>query len=888
MPETLLRTKLMAPRVHPEVIARPDLLERLDEGLTKRLTLLSAPTGFGKTSLVGMWLAQRKLHSAWVALDEHDNDPVRFWSYVITALRQLDARIGRTALALLSTAQMPSFQTILTPLMNELDGMAQPGVLVLEDYHTITSVEIHATLAFLLQHKPDSLHLVIISRDDPDLPLGILRARDQLTEITAADLRFQPGETEAFLRATLKIDLSPRALEKIQERTEGWAAGLRLASLALQNKVGTAAEQAIDSFSGSHRLVADYLIHEVLESLPGSFQDFLLKTCFLNRLTGSLCNAVTGRTDGDSILEQLERRNLFLVGLEHTRGRTWYRYSPLFCDAIQSLARQQLGEGGVQAIYEKASDWYAYQQLFDDAIETALAAGLFERALELLERYIEIYNLSEMLTLKRWMERIPDGLSLGHPAVCMMYAQVILFSSDRFAPTTAARIEPYLQGAERIWLAQGNEAKLGTVLALRGMMLLWQGEFQKSLAAIYLALEKMPEEEIFWRGVSLLNVAGGELYAGRLLSAQDKILEARALLGASQNVHGMLAATGLLSDIFFAQANLDLCVQLCHQTLLEAVGDESMLDDQGNARLNLGRVAYERNDLDTAAREASEAFGLAKQRANELLQAQAAGLLALVRAAKGDLAQAQAELKALAARLQSAVALEENRTHEALLAVRAGELPGAWLTSAHEVLPAQKEREAFILARWQIGAGKPAEAQALLRQSLEEASLHGRVRSQVEALCLAALARKAGGDVSGALELVGQALAIGREKGLRRLFLDEGAQMAALLRDAQLQLSSRTAALYAVSLLQLFPTWVRGASEANSAANPLLEPLSQQELRVLRLLAAGLSNSEIASELVVSTNTIKTHVKGIYRKLNINSREEARGVVNELHLFGSV
>ena len=899
MTTPLLHTKLMPPRLHATVILRSELLSWLDDGLNKKLTLVSAPTGFGKTTLVRSWLSERNLPAAWFSLDENDNDPVRFWTYLIMALRRLDAGIGKSALASFSSSPQPSFQAALTSLVNDLADLVAPGVLVLEDYHAITAPEIHAMLAFLLQHKPDILHLLILSRREPDLPLGILRARDELAEINASDLRFDQAETEAFLRQTLKGEIPTSAIEKLHQRTEGWAAGLRLATLALQYRDEQAVEQILQSFSGGHHYVADYLIREVFETRPEQVQDFLLRTCFLHRLTGELCDAITGAGDGEFVLEQLERENLFLVQLEPRRGRTWYRYHPLFAESIQSLARQRLGAAGVRSVFEKASAWYAEQQLFDDAIETALTAELFPRALQLLETFVEIYSLTETHTLLRWLERIPQALVLRSPEICMVYAQVILFSSDRFAPATAARIEPYLRAAEEIWQAAGDEAGLGTVLALRGMVLLWQGEFQQSLQAVYRALEKLPESEVFWRGVSLLNAAGGELYTGQVLSAQDKLLQARALLGASHNIYGLLAATGLLSEVFYAQGDLELCLQLNQQILAEAVGDESMLDDQGEAHLRLSRLAYEQDDLQDAADHAAQALSLSRQRANELLQAQAAGVLALIRAARGELDQARQDLKALAAQTHNTLALDEIRTLEALLAVRAAEDPGAWLSSdpvaqsvpaspgarVEPAPPAQQERRFFILARWQVAQAQPAGALALLQPALDGAIAHGRLRSQVEARCLLALAHYADGDLRRAAETLSPALALGRQKGFRRLFLDEGASMASLLLEALPTLTKRPVSLYVATLLQLFPSQVGSTPGTGATALVFVEPLSQQEIRVLRLLVAGLSNGEIASELVVSTNTVKTHVKSIYRKLNIRSRQEARLVANELKLL---
>lgn len=904
-PDQWLHTKLMSPRLRSPIIARPALFARLDEGVTGKLTLVSAPTGFGKTTLVSRWLTERNIASAWVALDPNDNDPVRFWTYVVLALRAFDASIGKTALTALTASQPSSFQAILTPLLNELAGISWSGVLVLENYHVLTTAEIHETVAFLLQHLPEALHLVLVSRSEPDLPLGILRARAELVEIGVADLRFTPAETEAFLRETLRSEVPAGAVEKLHARTEGWAAGLRLAALALQDKGGPEAEQVIETFSGSHRYVADYLTQEVFAHQPETIQSFLLKICFLSRLTGSLCDAVTEASGGESALEQLERENLFLVQLGESGGRVWYRYHPLFAEALQSLARQRLGEAGLQALFEKASAWYAHHQMLDEAIEAALAAQRFEWALALVEQFVQIYSLSELRTLSRWMERIPLALTLRHPAICLMYAQVILFTSDRYAPATAARIEPYLQAAEATWQARGDDEKVGAVLAMRGMMLIWQGDFQKALEYVYRSLEKLPEHEVFWRGVSLLNATAGDLYGGRILSAQDKILEARALLGASQNIHGVLAATGMMSEIFYAQGDLDLCAQLNQQIMAEAVGEESMLDDQGNARLNLAHVAYEQNDLERAEGYAVEALGLGQQRANELLQAQAASRLAAIHTARGNMAQAQESLKSQAARLQNPLALRELQEARAQIAVRARSLDalGAWQavvsTEKQDRLPVQQEREAFILARLRMAEGKPGEALALLQPLQAEAAEHGRVRSQVEALCLEALAHHAAGEGSKAGEALTRALAMGREKGFRRLFLDEGQAMAALLQaviPALIKRPSSTSTkpppepaervslnLYAVTLLRAFPP--EAGAQPEAAPSALLEPISAQELRVLRLLAAGLSNAEIARELVVSTNTVKTHVKNIYRKLNISSREAARQAARELKLL---
>lgn len=886
--ESLLNTKLMPPRPHAGLILRPALLSRLDEALHRKLTLVSAPAGFGKTTLVGSWLSDRNPPAAWVTLDENDNDPVRFWTYVVSALRTFDTGLGKSALAALSSSQPPAFPSVLTPLINELSALPGPYVLALEDYHVITSGEIQSTLSFLLQHAPPSLHLILIARGEPgDLPVATLRARDELVEIDAESLRFTRTETESFLRQELGAELGESAVAKLQEQTEGWAAGLRLLLFSLR---GTGEqvdlENRLSDFSGGHHYVTDYLIDEVFNGQPEAIRNFLLQTCFLDRLTGSLCDALTSSTDGAVTLDTFERENLFLVQLGSSAGRNWYRYNPLFAESIQYLARQHLGEAGIASIFEKASLWYEEQQLYEDAIETALKSGSLERALSLMEKFIELHYVGEMYTLGRWLEDVPTELVLKHPEICLTYAQVILYSSDRYAPATAARIQPYLAAAEEAWRAAGDLAKVGQVSALRGTILLWQGDLPQAFRSVHESLEELPEHDAFWRGISLLNLGQEGLLTGRVLSTQDVILEAQALLGASQNVYGLLAAQEMLSETFYLGGELDQAAEINRQILTDAVGEESMLDDQGSAHLNLARIAYERNELEAAQQEATQASELAQRRANELLLVQAKILSALVQAAGGELAAGRESLRSLQARVKTPSASRELQDAQALLAVRADDLSAltGWQTGLDDdhrtVFRAAAERHAFILARLRIAEGKPEAARQVLEGWQSEASGNGRVRSQVEVSCLEALAWFADGNQPRAFEILAHALAIGHARGFRRIFLDEGAPMAATLAALAPSLSDRSLSLYVTTLLQSFDPNSLPAQKGND----LIEPLSQQELRVLRLLVAGMSNSEIARELVVSTNTVKTHVKSIYRKLNVKSRSEAREAARELRL----
>jgi LuxR family transcriptional regulator, maltose regulon positive regulatory protein len=888
----LLHTKLMPPRLHAGLILRGDLLNLLDEALGKRLTFINAPTGYGKSTLVSMWITTHQVPSAWVALDENDNDPVRFWTYVITALRTIDPSLGKTTLAGLTAAQPASLQAVLTPLINDLSGLTENCVLVLEDYQAITATQINETVAFLIQNLPATLHLVLISRSEPALPLAILRARDELLEIDASRLRFTPAETGAFLRQAVPAELPAAAVARLQERTEGWVAGLRLLTLSLQNKGGLQhAEQFIQTFSGSHRYVADYLIREVFENQPEPIRAFLLKTCFLDRLTGSLCDQVVGASGGEAILEQLERDNLFIVQLEHGAGRVWYRYNPLFAESIQYLARQRLGEAGIAALYERASAWYEYHQFFAEAVAAALSARQFERALALIEKFIEIHYNNEMRTLDHWLQMIPTDLILQRPEVCLTYAQVILYSSDRYAPSTAARIEPFLCAAEKIWGDEHNDARLGEVLCLRGMIVLWQGDFPKAFDYNRRALLILPEYDVFWRGVSLLNAGFEELNSGRIWSAQDRILEAKALLGASQNIHGVLAANQMLGDIFYWQGDQEQSLHMNQQLLLDAVGGEEMLDDQAAARMALANIAYEQNDLPAAGQYAREAIELAERRSNETLQAQAVVRLAHIQAAQGDPDQALTGLKTFTSGLQNPALLREVLSAQALISIHAGDTQAVsgWLAlvegDQHPVLHLQAESEAFTLARLWILEGKLPAALALLPAWQKDALENGRVRSQTEALLLEALAYFAAADLPRAGQALNQALSIAHAKGFRRLLLDEGIPLAALIQAALPGITRRPLAVYAAALLHLFHPQTLAQREPGSGLPILVEPLSAQELRVLRLLVAGLSNLEISRELVVSPNTVKTHIANLFAKLEVSRRTQAVGKARDLSLI---
>ena len=925
-PKELLRTKLAPPRLPAGLVPRQRLIEQLEAGLARKLTLVAAPAGFGKSTLVAGWIQPHSF--GWLSLEPGDNDPVRFWSYLLTVCRGFQPALGKAALAALRAAQPPALESVLTPFINELARLPGRRVLVLEDYQALTDLAIHQSLAFLVDHLPPSLHLVLISRELPPLPLARWRARDELSELTAADLRFSDAETRAFLEQALGRLPPPAVLAEWEQRAEGWVAGLRLLALAVQAQPGPRpAESFLAALGGGRRHVQDYLISEVFAAQPEPVQQFLLLTSALSRLNASLCNAITGRADSAQMLEQLERSNLFVVPLEAGDGQAWYRYHLLFAEAMQRLARQRLGEDGLRDTQAAASRWYEAHGLAEPAIEAALAARQVERAGDLMAGY-EFHNPAETVTLRAWVERLPPAVLYTHPELCFRYAFATLFTSDRRSPATAARLEAPLRAAEEAWRRAGNQASLGQALALRTLVAWWQDDRPRAFALAAQSLELLADDDVFWRGIALSYVGMSQLLAGRLMEAQRLLLEARALCEASQNVYAAQATTLLLSQVAAGLGDLDQALQYAElaRSVAQASGHDDMLDDQGQAALELAGVAYERDDLLAAERHAARAAEVGRLTGDELLESSAELVLARVEQARGQAALARQRLQALAARLGHPSPLREVQAAQARLrlAPPPGDHSGSEPAAAEDLAAAERwaagldaqavagfvaqpEREALIVARLRLRQGQPAAALKLLETWRAEAHAQGRARSELEMLVLEALAAGAhaggahpGGDVSGVQHTGGdlaraqaaltRALSLAQPQGYRRLFLDEGQPMAELLRAALPGLARSRLAAYAASLLRACsaprqPAVASPHGEAGGRRSPLFEPLSPQEQRVLRLLVAGLSNAAIARELVVSTNTVKTQLKSIYRKLDVANRDEAADAARELDLL---
>jgi len=892
----LLDTKLFAPRRRRGLVSRARLIERMNRGAEATLTLISAPAGFGKSTLLAEWREAAPAHggsTAWLALDKSDSDPAVFWANVIASLRTVVPAIGASAE---TPGESAAVEPMLTSLLNDLAALPGDLVLVLDDYHAIEGREIHEGMAYLLEHLPPHVHVVIATRADPPLPLARMRGRGELVEVRVADLRFTPEEAAAYFNEVMGLDLAAADVTALEARTEGWVAALQLAALSMQGRTDIAG--FIEGFAGDDRYIVDYLVEEVLQRQSDDVRAFLLDTSVLARMSASLCDAVTEREAGRVTLEALDRGNLFLVPLDDRRR--WYRYHHLFGDVLRARLLDE-HPARVPELHRRASDWYERSGERAEAIRHAIAGEDLERAADLVELEMPIVlRARQEKTLRGWLEALPDELIRARPVLSNGYAGSLLVRGE------TEGVEVRLVDAQR-WLDQptGNgrmvvadEAAFrnlpaGIAVHRAGLARLL-GDVEGTITHALTALDLVSDDDLIGRGAAAALLGLAYWADADLEGAYRSSAEAMASLERAGHLSDVLGCAIGLADIRIEQGRLDEAMRIHERALALAEDAGAPLRGTPDMHVGISTILHERNDLAGARRHLQISDDLGEEQALPQNPYRSRAAHARIRQAEGDLDEAL-ELLAAAERVFVGDFFPNVRpiaARRARLWIEQGRLAEAWSwardrgLSSRDELTYLREFEHATLGRLLLAQGRLAgsedhiaEAIGLLGRLRDGAEAGGRVERTIDVLVVEALAHHAAAQEANALALLDQAIVMADPGGFVRAFVDEGLPMTRLLEAA----ARNRIAPHAVP--RLLAAMATGTEERSGAAQPLIEPLSERELEVLRLLQGDLGGPEIARELVVSLNTVRTHTKNIYAKLGVNSRRAAVRRAAELELL---
>ncbi len=904
-PNAVLETKLYIPQPRPKLVPRPNLIARLNDGIQRKLTLISAPAGFGKTTLLIDWINQTGIPVSWISLDAEDGNSLRFMTYLLAAVQKVEPTVGKLALETLHSSQPLPIESVLTNLINEIASIPNRFVIVLEDYHLIDEKQIHDIIEFLLDHLPQNMHVVIATRSDPPLSLARLRSRNHLSEFRASDLNFKPNETTDFLNRVMTLDLSKESIAVLESRTEGWIAGLQLAALSMQGRDDIPA--FIDDFTGHDRHIVDYLVEEVLSRQSDDIRDFLLNTSILDRFSGSLCDAITEQEDSDSILNELEKGNLFIVPLDNKRH--WYRYHHLFGDLLKQLLKQKYGDI-VPELHSRASEWFGANGLESEALHHAVAAEDFERAAGLVElAWPAMERRSQSATWLSWVKKLPDELIHNRPVLCVAYASALQNTGQLEAAELRLRdAEKCLELTAHLHAGQEVSSTKMVVVdeeqfrSLPASIALFRAYYAQAIGDVPSTMkyaqrvhDLLPDEEQLTRGYATILLGIAYWASGDLKAAHLCLDDHMTQMLKTDNIHDAISITFVLAEIKVTLGRLQDALRTYERSLqLATIQGEPMHPSMQDLHRGIVELHSEHGDL-----EAAQKHILISQKLSERVdlpdwQHRFCVTKARLKKAEGNLDGAlslldEAErhyirtplpnVRPIAA-LKTRIWIAQGRLAKALGWMRESEL------SIDDDLSYLREFEHITLARVLIAKhtndpvdGAIHDAKELLERLLLAAEEGGRIGSVIEILVVQALAHEAVSDRSPAFVSLERALTLAEPEGYARTFLDEGPPMAELLEQA-LNANVDFPRAYAKKLLTTYK--VNAVSKTDGG---LLNPLTEREVEVLHLMAARLSNKEIAEQLYISLNTVKTHVKKTISKLGADNRSQAVAQAKKLGLL---
>jgi len=887
----LLRTKFFAPPIRSSQIARPRLSNLIDCGLDRALILVSAPPGYGKTTLVSSWLQEKKIPFAWLSLDSGDNDPIRFLQYLIAAMAPFAPDVGAVAPGMLQGIQPAQFETVINLLVNEVASIPDPFVLVLDDVHLIQTETVLKILAFLLDHLPPQMHLALITRIDLPLPLARLRVRNRLTEIRADQLRFTRDEITAFLNDVMELMLSADDLSAIEKRTEGWIAGLQLAALSMQSSKDI--HGFVSAFTGSHHYVMDYLVEEVLKSQPEKLGFFLLQTSVLDKMCGPLCESVfdvrpNEPVDGQAMLESLERMNLFVIPLDDERR--WYRYHHLFADVLRKRLEQHYPDA-LPRLHARASRWFEQNGLLPEAIRHSISGGDQERVIQLIEQNTpQLIMGGELNTLSNWIKAVESRFQT-RPWFHIIQAWLSILTGR------PERAEEELLVAERLMSSQepGNEIKLmhGAIATGRSYRSFMEGDTNRTASFAREAVNCLPDVNLISRsirGIATALLGEASFMNGELESALQACTEAKQIGQASGNIHVVIIVNCAIGRIFREQGLLHQAAEIYTEALQIATRpDGKMLTIAGEPYTELSQVSYEWNDLENAKVQVHSCLALCQHGGQETFQAIGSIMLARLEHIQGN-------TKSAAENMNVAEKLTKNHHFAFKYAVwikygllrlwiaqgnleKASQIVEESGITIHDEIPYLREPEFLALVRLLLAQGEYDESLTLSMRLLQKSEHSKRLGRVIEVLVLQALIFQGKKDPDRALAVLKRALSLARPEQYIRTFVDEGEPMLRLLHLAR---ARQIETEYVTELLSVFE---KASGKTPPPPQLLIKPLTTREIEVLRLIEAGCSNQDIAENLVISIPTVKRHISNIYAKLGVESRTQALAIGKELKIF---